>query len=59
VDTIQNWEQGRRKPNGPARALLQVAKHDPKAVLEALHGKKLDTLGGSPSARDYLTKMAS
>ena len=41
VDTIQNWEQGRRKPNGPARALLQVAKHSPKAVLEALHGKKL------------------
>jgi putative transcriptional regulator len=37
VDTVQNWEQGRRKPRGPARALLRVAWRKPKAVLEALH----------------------
>jgi len=36
VATLQNWEQGRRKPEGPARALLQVALHNPKAVQEAL-----------------------
>ena len=36
VGTLQNWEQGRRKPEGPARALLQVAMHNPQAVQEAL-----------------------
>lgn len=35
--TLQNWEQGRRKPDGPAIALLKVAKKNPAAVLEALH----------------------
>ena len=35
--TLQNWEQGRREPDGPAKALLQVASKNPKAVLEALH----------------------
>jgi len=33
---LQNWEQGRRKPEGPARALLQVAMKNPEAVKEAL-----------------------
>ena len=37
VDTLQNWEQGRREPDGPARALLRVAARNPQAVLEALH----------------------
>ena len=36
VATLQNWEQGRRKPEGPARALLQVALRNPQAVQEAL-----------------------
>lgn len=36
VATLQNWEQGRRKPEGPARALLQVALHDPETVKQAL-----------------------
>jgi putative transcriptional regulator len=35
--TLQNWKQGRRKPEGPANALLKVASKNPKAVLEALH----------------------
>ena len=34
--TLQNWEQGRRKPEGPAKALLRVVEKKPKAVLEAL-----------------------
>jgi len=38
VGTLQNWEQGRRKPEGPARALLQVALRDPEAVRQALSG---------------------
>jgi putative transcriptional regulator len=36
VATLQNWEQGRRKPEGPARALLHVAMHNPEAVKQAL-----------------------
>ncbi|HPO12828.1 MAG TPA: NadS family protein [Candidatus Hydrogenedentes bacterium] len=35
--TLQNWEQGRRNPDGPAKALLKVAVNNPKAVLDALH----------------------
>ncbi len=37
VRTLQNWEQGRRKPEGPAKALLRIASKNPQAVLEALH----------------------
>jgi putative transcriptional regulator len=37
VRTLQNWEQGRRRPEGPAKALLKVAAKNPGAVLEALH----------------------
>jgi len=37
VDTLQNWEQGRRKPEGPALALLKVAEANPQTVMEALH----------------------
>jgi len=37
VDTLQNWEQGRRSPEGSALALLKVAAADPKMVMKALH----------------------
>ena len=37
VATRRNWEQGRRMPDGPALALLQVVAHSPEAVVEALH----------------------
>jgi len=36
LSTLQNWEQGRRVPEGPARALLQVAAKNPEAVVGAL-----------------------
>jgi putative transcriptional regulator len=36
VSTLQNWEQGRRRPEGPARALLRVAAANPEAVAAAL-----------------------
>lgn len=39
VRTLQNWEQGRRKPEGPAKALLRVASINPRAVLDALHAE--------------------
>lgn len=34
-DTLQNWEQGRRKPAGPAKVLLKIAAEHPKIVLDA------------------------
>ena len=36
VATLQNWEQGRRQPEGPARALLRIAAKNPQAVAKAL-----------------------
>jgi len=36
VATLQNWEQGRRQPEGPARALLKVAARNPRVVAQAL-----------------------
>ena len=38
VATLRNWEQGRRQPHGPARALLKVVAKNPKAVLDAQRG---------------------
>lgn len=36
VGTLRNWEQGRREPQGPARALLFIADREPRAFLEAV-----------------------
>ena len=36
VETIRNWEQGKRAPRGPARALLAVFAHAPETVFAAL-----------------------
>jgi putative transcriptional regulator len=36
LDAVQSWEQGRRRPEGPARVLLKVIDHDPDAVRRAL-----------------------
>jgi DNA-binding transcriptional regulator YiaG len=36
VDTVQQYEQGRRKPSGPASTLLRVIEADPEAVIRAL-----------------------
>jgi putative transcriptional regulator len=36
VETIRNWEQGKRAPRGPARALLAVFAHSPETVFAAL-----------------------
>lgn len=32
LGTLRNWEQGRRKPEGPARVLLQVASRNPEVI---------------------------
>jgi putative transcriptional regulator len=34
IGTLRNWEQGRRKPEGPARTLLRVAAKHPEAILD-------------------------
>lgn len=36
LGTLRNWEQGRREPTGPARALLRAISNDPEHVLSAL-----------------------
>ena len=35
--TVENWEQGRRHPTGPAKALLRILDADPKHAVEALY----------------------
>jgi len=35
--TIENWEQGRRHPTGPARALLKIVEADPESAIRTLH----------------------
>jgi putative transcriptional regulator len=35
--TLQNWEQHRTKPTGPARALLKIVSMNPQSIA-ALHG---------------------
>lgn len=37
LDTIRNWEQGKRCPTGAAKALLKVLDRAPEAALAALH----------------------
>ena len=41
IATLQNWEQGRRRPVGPARALLKVAASNPRLVMQALASGEL------------------
>jgi putative transcriptional regulator len=36
LSTLRNWEQGRRAPTGPARALLRAIRNDPQNVMRAL-----------------------
>ena len=36
VDTVRNWEQGKRLPAGPAKALLRILDKAPEAALSAL-----------------------
>ncbi len=39
--TLQNWEQGRRHPEGPAKALLRVVEREPQMVLHAFQSQAL------------------
>lgn len=37
VHTLRNWEQGRRRPEGPAISLLRIAARHPSVLRENLH----------------------
>ena len=37
IKTLQKWEQGERRPDGAANALLRVMDKEPEAVIRALH----------------------
>jgi putative transcriptional regulator len=45
VRTLQGWEQGRRKPTGPARALLMVIQHNVEAYMDAAQAAVGDAEG--------------
>ena len=36
VATLRNWEQGRRRPDGPAKVLLRIVQMNPSAITQAL-----------------------
>jgi DNA-binding transcriptional regulator YiaG len=36
IDTLQNWEQDRRQPDGPAKALLRILAKHPRLVMHDL-----------------------
>ncbi len=36
LGTLRHWEQGLRAPRGPARVLLKVVQHNPKAIIKAI-----------------------
>lgn len=37
IKTLQNWEQHRRSPTGPAAALLKIVSTAPEIALKSLH----------------------
>ena len=39
IETVRNWEQGKRSPRGPARALLKVIEEAPDAAFAVLGGE--------------------
>jgi putative transcriptional regulator len=51
IGTLQGWEQKRRRPEGPARALLTLIDHDPISVVKTLaaarQGVKLAGIEGA------------
>jgi putative transcriptional regulator len=42
IETVRNWEQGKRSPRGPARALLKVIDRAPQVAFAVLNPDKGD-----------------
>lgn len=40
IETVRNWEQGKRSPRGPARALLKLIDKVPDVAFAALGGRR-------------------
>ncbi|MCK9913985.1 helix-turn-helix domain-containing protein [Microbacteriaceae bacterium K1510] len=40
LETVRNWEQGKRSPRGPARALLKLIDRAPDVAFAALGGSR-------------------
>lgn len=40
IETVRNWEQGKRSPRGPARALLKLLDHAPDVAFSVLSAPK-------------------
>jgi putative transcriptional regulator len=40
IETVRNWEQGKRSPRGPARALLKVIDQAPQVAFAVLNTAK-------------------
>jgi putative transcriptional regulator len=40
IETVRNWEQGKRNPRGPARALLKLIDSAPETAFAALGGSR-------------------
>jgi DNA-binding transcriptional regulator YiaG len=51
VDTVQQYEQGRRVPSGPASTLLRVIAAEPEAVLRALDPRRARQRETAPTPR--------
>ncbi len=41
IETVRNWEQGKRSPRGPARALLKVIDKAPQVAFAVLSTVKI------------------
>jgi putative transcriptional regulator len=44
IETVRNWEQGKRSPRGPARALLKVIDQAPQVAFAVLDTAKKSCL---------------
>ena len=58
VRTLQNWEQRRRKPEGPARVLLRVAARHPEAVLDVVQEDAKRKIRSSAPSRRIVAQAA-
>ncbi len=57
LETVRNWEQGKRSPRGPARALLKVIDKAPDvafAVLRTDAHRAVDPDGQTAAGRDRI-----
>lgn len=59
VGTVRNWEQGRRRPEGPARVLLAVIDKAPKSVLDTLGVARTARKAAAPTATRSGRKAAA